>query len=84
MNTNHTGKIILAIMISLVLLAGAFSGGVILGWLIPSGSPLETLTPDTTKPAETAPLPDSTPPSSTPANLRKLFQPFWEAWDIIH
>ncbi len=84
MNTNHTGRIILVIMISLVLLAGAFSGGVILGWLIPSGSPLETLAPDTTKPAETPPLPDSTPPSSTPADLRKLFQPFWEAWDIIH
>ncbi len=31
MNTNHTGRIILVILLSLVLLAGSFSGGVIVG-----------------------------------------------------
>jgi len=84
MNTNHTGRIILVILISLVLLAGAFSGGVILGWLIPSASPVETLATDITASPEVAPYTESTPPSSTPTDLEELFKPFWESWDIIH
>jgi len=84
MNTNHTGRIILVILISLVLLAGAFSGGVILGWLIPSASPVETLAPVITTSPEVAPSTESTSPSSTPADREELFKPFWESWDIIH
>ncbi|HNR01322.1 MAG TPA: S41 family peptidase [Anaerolineaceae bacterium] len=84
MNNNHTGRIILVILISLVLLAGAFSGGVILGWLIPSGSPVETLAPVvTTAPEIISPTQPSELPS-TPAELEELFKPFWESWNIVH
>lgn len=84
MNTNKTGRIILVTLISLVLLTGAFSGGVILGLLIPSATPLETLAPVISPQPEIAAPTTPTTPSSSPANLNKLFEPFWESWDIVH
>lgn len=84
MNTNHTGRIILIIIVSLVLLAGAFSGGVILGWLIPSATPFETLAPVSSPvPVITTPAVPSTP-AATPSELEELFKPFWKSWEIIH
>ncbi len=84
MNTNQTGRIILLILASLVLLAGAFSGGVILGWLIPSASTIETFAPVSSPVPEIAPSPTLTTISTTPTDLEELFKPFWESWDIIH
>ncbi len=84
MNSNHTGRIILVIFISLVLLAGSFSGGVIVGWLIPSASVTETIPPiESLVPGTEVPTPSATNPA-TPADLEELFKPFWESWDIVH
>lgn len=84
MNTNHTGRIILIILLSLVLLAGSFSGGVIVGWLIPSPSATETLSPIESLVPGTEVPPTSTTAPATPKDLEELFIPFWESWDIVH
>lgn len=78
MNQNHTGRTILIVLLSIFLLAGAFSGGMIVGWLIPSATQLETLslTPSPTEQPSTE--------TSTPADLDTLFKPFWESWQIVH
>lgn len=79
MNPNHTARNILLALVSIILLAGAFSGGVIVGWLIPSASNIETLAEPTAAPTME---PQVTKPSST--ELDRLFEPFWEAWQIVH
>lgn len=75
-------QISLIVILSLVLLTGAFSGGFIVGHLMPASaranSPLSTLPlPGVT----TTPPPDT---GGTPEELQTLFAPFWAAWDIIH
>lgn len=78
MNNSHTGRNILLVLLAIFLLAGAFSGGLIFGWLIPKPSAVETITQITpTQPAVTnEPV--------EPGNMQTLFRPFWEAWDIVH
>lgn len=74
----NTGRNVLIIFISLLLLAGSFSGGVLVGWLIPGRASTEISTLNNTpQPAAT-----STPGSTT--SLDTLFAPFWETWDIVH
>lgn len=77
MNENKSVKIVIAILIGFVLIAGSFSGGVLVGWLLPERSLLESpvagLNPTTIA-----------PDNGTPAELRALFAPFWETWDIVH
>ncbi len=73
-------KYSLIVFTALLLLAGSFSGGFIVGHLMPStdraASPLPMLPG----------ISPTTPPESTgtPADLQTLFAPFWETWDIIH
>jgi len=79
--TNHTTRNILIIVLSVLLLAGTFAGGLLVGWLIPSSSALETLPASTG--TETATPPQSTTSTSS-TDLDTLFKPFWEAWQIVH
>lgn len=81
MNQNHTGRTILIILLSLFLLAGAFSGGLITGWLIPSTSQINSITEIPSVITEKTEVASETSNSS---DLEKLFKPFWESWDIIH
>ena len=75
--------IIIAVFIALILLAGAFSSGVLAGRLLaPAQSSqasaiLEQF--NLTKPDETAPQ-----DAGTPQDLQKSFEPFWQAWDLVH
>ncbi len=46
MNQNHSGRNILMVMAVLLLVAGAFSGGMLVGWLIPSPSNTESTITD--------------------------------------
>lgn len=70
-------KTFLTIMIALIFLAGSFSGGFIVGWSLPDSSKTNTgislpgLLPEKTVPAESA-------------AIEKLFEPFWQTWDIVH
>ncbi len=77
MNEQKTVRIVLAILIGFVLVAGSFSGGVLVGWLLPQRSSLESpLTPIDPTVSATA--------TSVPGDLEDLFAPFWETWDIVH
>ena len=71
-------KVILVIIVSLILLAGAFSGGFLAGHLLPSDGGLADILP----PTVSAPSPDQE--SVTPSELQILFQPFWETWNLVH
>ncbi len=75
MKNNHAGRIIIIVFISLVLLTGAFSGGVITGWLIPKPSQFQSI-PDVSRSTT-----DATPEA---VDLDTLFKPFWESWKIVH
>jgi len=74
----NTGRNILFVFVGLLLLAGSFSGGVLVGWLIPS----HTTTPIGTLSTTQTPAPTATSPSTTARDT--LFAPFWESWDIVH
>ncbi|MBN2257247.1 MAG: S41 family peptidase [Anaerolineaceae bacterium] len=66
--------------ISIILLAGMFAAGLLIGWAFPvgSGSGLsELLKPD-------SPIPAVSNETGTSADLEKLFEPFWQAWQIVH
>jgi len=77
MNEQKTVRIVLAILIGFVLVAGSFSGGVLVGWLLPERSSLES-------PLSSFVPTESPAATSTPGNLEELFAPFWETWDIVH
>lgn len=76
---NKNIKILLGFFVGVILLAGAFSGGFIVGHLFPSTVQL---------PGISSFLPSSSEQqdqqSATPRDLQTLFKPFWEAWNIVH
>jgi len=77
-------RYLLIAFIAVVLVLGTFSAGILIGWAIPGGpdSALGFLSSDnalsSSGPEE---LSDQ---SETPEDLKELFNPFWEAWTIIH
>jgi carboxyl-terminal processing protease len=71
----------LAAFVVVILLAGAFSGGLVVGWFLPGQSPLALL------PGQNAPSlvqENNSGEEITPAELRTLFKPFWETWQIVN
>jgi carboxyl-terminal processing protease len=83
---NKTGRIILYTFIGLILIAGAFSGGVWVGYFMPNaitaGSNLLPSGNSTTT-SQTSATPETiiTPPPDTTTGL---FSPFWQAWELVH
>ncbi len=73
--------VILIAAIGLILIAGAFSAGFIIGRIFPaqqsSASALEAAIPSSTEVA----IPQAT--TGTPEDLQKLFEPFWQAWNLV-
>ena len=81
-------------IVAVILLAGAFSTGVVLGGTLGSESapaaqaqptsviatPAQVEASPTTQ-VEVAP---SAPPAEAPQNLDTLFAPFWQTWKIVH
>lgn len=66
---NKTIRNIVIIFFALLLLAGSFSGGLLVGWLIPSKTALQ----------------DNLASNLSSENgTTSLFAPFWEAWQIVH
>jgi carboxyl-terminal processing protease len=80
MNKYAQGGLIGAVAI--IMLLGSFSGGFLVGHFLPlqtnASQPLFAGAPE--------PAPTVSPPqqSTTPDELETLFQPFWEAWNIVH
>lgn len=83
---SKAARYVLGFLVALVLLAGAFSGGVIVGWALPANlkNPLAlqlpTLQPVPGTAIQLTPLPIST----AQADTTTLFKPFWQAWDLVH
>ncbi len=91
---------LLAGCLVVILLAGAFSSGLIVGLAMPKGDALAAFqqslstyvpTPAGSSPQTTLTTPAATPlpttvtgKSATPAELSQLFQPFWQSWDLVH
>ena len=75
MNQNHTGRNILLVFLALFLLAGSFSGGILVGWLIPKQAQAQSL--------ETA-IPTEENTGESTSDLTTLFEPFWESWQYVH
>jgi carboxyl-terminal processing protease len=82
------GLVYLIVSISaVILLAGAFSGGFLVGHYLPisglksSSVGMPSLTEDSTA---TPPQVQGNPESATPQDLETLFTPFWETWAIVH
>jgi len=67
---------------AIIVLLGSFSGGFLVGHFVPlpqgNGQPIFGNAPE---PASTV-SPEQQ--STTPDELDTLFQPFWEAWNIVH
>ena len=77
---NKSIKITLGLLVSVILLTGTFAGGFIVGHLTPASAGLPFI-------SDFVPLPPTVTPeqqSSTPSEVRSLFVPFWEAWNIVH
>jgi len=79
---NKTIKIVLGIFVSVILLSGAFSGGFIVGHLLPLTGQLP-FGNNAVVPSD-VPTITSDQQNATPADVQTLFKPFWEAWNIIH
>ena len=87
-------KIVLIIFAAGLLVVGSFSGGIIVGWMLPEKSiaalPLDLDSANVITPQDAV---SSTDPlisnenettSTAAADTDTLFEPFWEAWDIVH
>jgi len=70
-------------VLAVVILAGAFSGGFLVGHFMPLGNLTLSANggPSLLGSVGTPPTGSS---EATPAELQTLFKPFWEAWTIIH
>ncbi len=74
---NKTGRNILIVFLALFLLAGTFSGGLILGWLLPQKGTLDAA-------LQTNVLATPEPTETTSSDTTALFEPFWQAWQLVH
>lgn len=72
----------IVIIIALTMLAGSFSGGVIVGWVLPGIT--GAIVPG--KLSEPGGSDIQNPPLDEPSAevAENLFDPFWETWDIVH
>jgi carboxyl-terminal processing protease len=78
---NKTLQIILLGLIGVALLLGGFSGGFVVGHLLPLG---DRPGPNSGAPFLATPTVSPETQTTTPQDLQTLFKPFWEAWQIIH
>jgi len=80
---NKSVKFALGCLASVLLLAGAFSGGFIVGHLVPATN---LQIPFTDNNVELAPPSTVSPDqqTATPSDVQSLFEPFWQTWNLIH
>jgi carboxyl-terminal processing protease len=71
--------------VAVIILLGSFSGGFLVGHFVPIGDGANPFLPLAA--SEEPPVVPTVSPeqqSATPDELDTLFQPFWEAWNIVH
>ncbi len=79
MRSKALRTLLLAGMI-VVLVSGAFSAGLLVGWAVPVKLPISFNLPLT----GLSGLADGNSTGATPADLADTFAPFWQAWDLVH
>lgn len=78
---NFSGKrIFLIAIVAVILFGGTFAGGVMVGLLVPRLNSL----PVPTLPADIPVQSITQVPTAAVGDNETLFQPFWQAWDILH
>jgi carboxyl-terminal processing protease len=93
---SKTKLIVISLVAAFITLASVFAGGIIVGKNLPPTAIEPTKTDVSVVPTIRV-LPVSTPTEntleletkifendSTPQDLKKLFKPFWEAWQLVH
>lgn len=82
---SKTGLIIVGVFVGLIMLGGAFSSGLILGWIFsPDGSTSLVDIFFSSDPPITPPVSTPITDTGTPRDLEELFSPFWQTWQIVH
>ena len=81
MNKYVRGSLIGAVAV--IMLLGSFSGGFLLGHFLPFRA-TAGIQPFLSGAPEPVPTVSPQQQSTTPNDLDTLFQPFWEAWNIVH
>lgn len=71
-------RIFLGIITAIILLAGSFSGGLLVGVALP------TKTASALPLKEIFQLPQINADTSAAPTRETLFRPFWQAWDLVH
>jgi len=75
---NKTLRTLLLVFVALVLVVCSFGGGLAAGRLFP------VLQPDGSTSIPGLPTGTGSGDTGTPADLAGLFEPFWQAWDLVH
>lgn len=78
---NRTILTIMGLLVAVILLTGAFSGGLLVGQFMPDAEGELPVISDWV-PFSSAPT--SEQQEATPSEVQELFEPFWEAWNIVH
>lgn len=82
---NKALKYIFASLAMLVLVLGSFAGGFVAGHLMPNnipGLPNQALPEGFAPPVSPTTSPEQK--AATPQDMQALFEPFWEAWNLVH
>ncbi|HEY5156468.1 MAG TPA: hypothetical protein VII93_00690, partial [Anaerolineales bacterium] len=81
---NNTLRTVLIVFVVVILVVGAFGGGVVTGAVINILKPGSMIS--LPLPNGTSAQPTTTAPSQggTPVDLQSQFGPFWQAWDLVH
>lgn len=77
---SKTASYLLSGCILVILLIGTFSGGLVMGWVLKG--PVTTAAGQFQNPAVPSQAGSNQP--ATPSNLKTLFDPFWESWNLVH
>jgi carboxyl-terminal processing protease len=82
----RTTQTAIFIVIVLILLAGSFSGGILIGWFLPRNTASQLILPvqPTFAPTVISPSEIQSTLQPTQESTDVLFAPFWQAWDLVH
>ncbi len=81
--TNKALRVVLITTTLLIVIAGSFSGGFLAGNVYQKALNEGTNNPLLESIVSSTPVPQATN-SGTPTDLKVLFKPFWETWDVVH